>query len=191
MCCTSSWRAAFILWCCVFCLSLGHFFFVFFIIVFFFFKQKTEYEMRISDCSSAVCSSDRAARLEPTRHGYVNAVQVYPFTRGALYRLYAAPEQVSDIALQPGEKLVAVSAGDTVRWVVGDTTSGTGDEQQVHVLVKPVAPDLKTNLVITTDRRAYHLEMESTEGTYMASVSWHYPHEIGRASCRDRVGQYV
>ncbi|WP_137391923.1 P-type conjugative transfer protein TrbG [Rhodoligotrophos defluvii] len=124
-----------------------------------------------------VDAANKAARLEPTKHGYVNAVQVYPFTAGALYRLYAAPEQVSDIALQPGEKLVAVSAGDTVRWVVGDTTSGSGDEQQVHILVKPVAPDLETNLVITTDRRAYHLELESTERTYMASVSWHYPHD--------------
>src|SRR3546814_801584 len=124
-----------------------------------------------------VDAANQAARLEPTKDGYVNAVQVYPFTRGALYRLYAAPEQVSDIALQPGEKLVAVSAGDTVRWVVGDTTSGTDDDQQVHILVKPVAPDLKTNLVITTDRRAYHLEMESTKGTYMASVSWYYPND--------------
>lgn len=121
--------------------------------------------------------ANAAARLEPSKDGYVNAVQVYPFVPGALYRLYAAPEQVSDVALQAGEKLVAVSAGDTVRWVVGDTTSGTGDEQRVHILVKPVAPDLKTNLVITTDRRAYHLELESTEDTYMASVSWHYPHD--------------
>ncbi len=127
--------------------------------------------------TARVDAANMAARLEPTRDGYVNAMQVYPFTEGALYRLYASPEQVSDIALQPGEKLVAVSAGDTVRWVVGDTTSGTGDAQQVHVLVKPVAAGLKTNLVITTDRRAYHLELESTEATYMASVSWHYPHD--------------
>lgn len=121
--------------------------------------------------------ANAAARLEPSKDGYINAVQIYPFTKGALYRLYASPEQVSDIALQPGEELVAVSAGDTVRWVVGDTTSGTGERQQVHVLVKPVAPDLRTNLVITTDRRAYHLELESTEETYMASVSWYYPHD--------------
>src|SRR5579872_5070828 len=71
-----------------------------------------------------VDAANRAATREPTKDGYVDAVQVYPFSDGALYRLYAAPEQVSDIALQPGEALVAVSAGDTVRWVVGDTTSG-------------------------------------------------------------------
>lgn len=120
-------------------------------------------------------AANQAARQEPTKYGYINAVQVYPYTAGALYRLYAMPEQVSDIALQPGEKLIAVSAGDTVRWMVGDTTSGAGENAQVHILIKPTAPDLKTNLVITTDRRAYHLELESTTATYMAAISWHYP----------------
>lgn len=124
-----------------------------------------------------VAAANRAARLEPKMDGYVNAVQVYPFTPGALYRLYAAPDQVSDIALQPGEQLVAVSAGDTVRWVVGDTKSGSGVAEQVHILVKPITAGLKTNIVITTDRRAYHLEMESAERTYMAAVSWTYPHD--------------
>ena len=74
---------------------------------------------------------------EPTSDSYINAVQIYPFSDDALYRLYAAPQQVTDIALQPGETLSAISAGDTVRWAVGDTTSGNGQGRQVHVLVKP------------------------------------------------------
>src|SRR3546814_1787267 len=37
-------------------------------IYFFFFKQKTAYEMRISDWSSDVCSSDLARSLEPRFH---------------------------------------------------------------------------------------------------------------------------
>lgn len=119
--------------------------------------------------------ANKAAMQEPTKYGYVNAIQVYPYTEGALYRLYAAPERVSDIALQPGEKLTSVSAGDTVRWVIGDTVSGAGDSERTHVLVKPFAPGLKTNLVITTDRRAYHLQLESTENTAMAAISWTYP----------------
>ena len=109
------------------------------------------------------------------KDGYINAIQVYPYTRGALYQLYAAVNQVTDIALEPGEKLVSVSAGDTVRWVVGDTTSGEGKDAIVHILVKPIGADLDTNLVITTDRRTYHLEMHSSAATYMASVSWTYP----------------
>jgi type IV secretion system protein TrbG len=122
-----------------------------------------------------VDDANKAAIREPTRDGYVNAIQVYPYSDGALYRLYAAPEEVSDIALEPGETLTAISAGDTVRWVVGDTSSGTGAAKQVHVLVKPFAAGLKTNLVITTDRRSYHLQLESTDKTYMAALSWTYP----------------
>ena len=122
-----------------------------------------------------VDAANRAALLEPTKYGYVNAIQVYPFTDGALYRLYAAPEQVTDVGLQPGEKLLSVAAGDTVRWVVGNTTSGTGTTAQVHILVKPFAPGLTTNLVIMTDRRSYHLELDSTDHTSMAAISWTYP----------------
>ncbi|MDQ1153459.1 P-type conjugative transfer protein TrbG [Brevundimonas sp. SORGH_AS_0993] len=125
--------------------------------------------------TARVEAANRAATQEPSSAGYINAVQVYPWTEGALYRLYAAPERVSDIALQPGERLVAVSAGDTVRWVIGDTTSGVGDQQRVHVLVKPFAAGLSTNMVITTDRRAYHLALQSTDTTAMAAVSWTYP----------------
>jgi type IV secretion system protein VirB9 len=122
-----------------------------------------------------VVGANAAARIEPVKDGYINAIQVYPYTRGALYQLYAAVNQVTDIALEAGEKLVSVSAGDTVRWVVGDTSSGEGKDAQVHILVKPIGADLETNLIITTDRRTYHLEMRSSQSTYMASVSWTYP----------------
>lgn len=84
---------------------------------------------------------------------------------------------MSDIALQPGEALVSVAAGDTVRWIVGDTTSGSGANRRTHILVKPSAPGLKTNLVISTDRRVYHLALESTERTTMAALSWNYPQD--------------
>ena len=122
-----------------------------------------------------VAGANRDARIEPAKDGYINAIQVYPYTAGALYQVYAAVNQVTDIALEAGEKLVSVSAGDTVRWVVGDTTSGEGATAQVHILVKPIGAELETNLVITTDRRTYHLEFRSTDKTYMASVSWTYP----------------
>ncbi|MEQ9225746.1 MAG: P-type conjugative transfer protein TrbG [Parvibaculum sp.] len=124
-----------------------------------------------------VDAANKEALIEPVRDGYINAIQVYPFTEGALYQLYAAPERISDIALQPGEELIAVSAGDTVRWVIGDTVSGSGTGKRVHVLVKPFAAGLETNLVITTDRRAYHLALQSTEATAMAALSWTYPRD--------------
>jgi type IV secretion system protein VirB9 len=132
---------------------------------------------RSRDPQASITQAQLAARQEPTPEGYLNSMQVYTYLPGALYQLYTAPEHVTDIALQSGETLVVTAAGDTVRWVVGDTTSGVGDTQQVHVLVKPTQDGLQTNLVITTDRRTYHLECHSTAGTYMASVSWRYPQE--------------
>src|SRR6185295_4465430 len=120
-------------------------------------------------------AANAAAKIDPSSDGFINAIQVYPYTKGALYQLYGAVNQVTDITLEAGEKLVSVSAGDTVRWIVGDTTSGEGKTAQVHILVKPIGADLETNLVITTERRTYHLEMRSSASTYMASVSWTYP----------------
>jgi type IV secretion system protein VirB9 len=132
------------------------------------------------DPKERVTQANAAARIQPVRHGFINAVQVYPFSSGALYQVYAAPGQVMDVSLQQGEQLVGsgpVAAGDTVRWIVGDTESGTGNSKKVHILVKPTRPDIVTNLVINTDRRTYLMELRSTEKTYMASVSWQYPED--------------
>ena len=104
-------------------------------------KQKDERSPK-----ERIVGANAAARVDPVKDGYINAIQVYPYTKGALYQLYAAVNQVTDIALEPGEKLVSVSAGDTVRWVVGDTSSGEGKDAIVHILVKPIGADLETNL---------------------------------------------
>ncbi|EAU0154370.1 P-type conjugative transfer protein TrbG [Salmonella enterica subsp. enterica serovar Ruiru] len=128
-----------------------------------------------TDETVRVSRANAEARIAPTREGYVNAIQVWPFTDGALYQVYAAPGRVTVVSLQPGEELVTVAAGDTVRWIVGDTSSGSGEALRVNVLVKPIRSGLKTNLVITTSRRTYLLELTSTEKAWMASVSWDYP----------------
>jgi type IV secretion system protein VirB9 len=133
-----------------------------------------------NDPKIRVEQANAAARIQPSRAGYINAVQVYPFSDGALYQVYAAPGEITDIALQDGEQLVGsgpVAAGDTVRWIIGDTESGAGATKKTHIMVKPTRADLMTNLVINTDRRTYHLELRSTEKTYMASVSWLYPQD--------------
>jgi P-type conjugative transfer protein TrbG len=132
------------------------------------------------DPHARVDQANSAARVQPTRAGYLNAIQVYPWSDGALYQVYTAPGQITDIMLEAGEQLVGsgpVAAGDTVRWVIGDTESGTGAAKHIHILVKPTRPDLVTNLVIDTDRRTYHLELRSNEKTYMAAVSWLYPQD--------------
>lgn len=87
-----------------------------------------------------VSNANAAARVEPRREGYYNAIQVYPWSEGALYQVYAAPGQITDIALEHGERLSgegSIAAGDTARWIIGDTESGSGASRRVHVFVKP------------------------------------------------------
>ena len=102
----------------------------------------------------AIDAANASAAIQPHPDNYMNAIQIYPYATGALYQVYCAPDQVTDIALEAGEQLMSVSAGDTVRWVLGDTVSGTGEDAQVHILVKPIQSGLRTNLIITTSRRA-------------------------------------
>ena len=119
----------------------------------------------VSPNVARVAAANRAATQEPQAQAFVNAVQLFPFNDGAIYQVYTAPGAVTDIALQAGETLVAVAAGDTARWVIGDTTSGTGADKRTHILVKPFAAGLATNLVVTTDRRSYHLQLTATSRT--------------------------
>jgi P-type conjugative transfer protein TrbG len=131
--------------------------------------------------SARVENANAAARVQPRREGYYNAIQVYPWSEGALYQVYAAPGQITDIALEPGESLTGsgpIAAGDTARWIIGDTESGSGATRRVHVLVKPSRPDITTNLVITTDRRTYMLELRSGQKPYMPAVAWAYPQPV-------------
>jgi type IV secretion system protein VirB9 len=127
--------------------------------------------------AARINQANREARMTPTRDGFINAIQVWPYSEGALYQVYARPGHVTLVQLQAGEKLIDVSAGDTVRWIVGDSSSGSGATARPNLQIKPVRAGLKTNLVITTDRRIYLLELASTESAWMASVSWDYPQD--------------
>lgn len=124
-----------------------------------------------------VAAATHAATMKPTSAGFVAGAQVFPYNENVIFEGYVAPGLVTDLALQSGEALVAVASGDTARWAIGDTTSGSGSDRQTHVLVKPFAPGLATNLVITTDRRTYHVHLVSTRGTALSSMRWTYPQD--------------
>lgn len=140
-----------------------------------------------------VATANGAARVEPDPESFANAIQRYAYAPGALYQVYATPGKVTDIQLQDGERLAGsgpVAAGDTVRWMIGDTSSGSGASERVHVMIKPARSDIATNLVINTDRRTYYLELHATRGPWLAAVSWSYPEdELVALHAREAAGQ--
>lgn len=48
-----------------------------------------------ADPKVRVKQANAAARVQPVRTGFINAVQVYPFSGGALYQVYTAPGQIA------------------------------------------------------------------------------------------------
>lgn len=124
----------------------------------------------------AVRAANRRATRSPRSQGYINSIMTYDYMPGALYQIYCAPLCVTDVEFQTGEKIISVAAGDTLRWQVSRTYSGSVDRHE-HLLIKPIDQGLKNSLVVTTDRRTYHLILYSDADTYMASVTWRYPGE--------------
>jgi len=114
-----------------------------------------------------------------------NGAVVYTYIPNQLFRVYCQEERLVDIQLQPGEELIYIGGGDTVRWVVDKEISGSGAAKQWHVYVKPLKAGLMTNFVINTDKHTYHLELIATTW-YTPVISWVYPQEEKIALLRQK-----
>ena len=100
---------------------------------------------------------------------------LYSYGAG-LPTIVCAPLRVCIIELQPGEKIVGEpQIGDAVRWNLAPALYGRGEEATSVIVLKPQAPGLDTNLLVTTDRRAYYLRLISKPEDYMARVAFAYP----------------
>ncbi len=125
---------------------------------------------------AAVAYANQHATQQPSSHDFFNAMMRYGYMHGAMYTVYCAPMKITDLAFQPGERIVSTAAGDTLRWQLSQTYSGEGANMVQHILVKPNSGDLQNTLVVTTNRRVYHILLDSTKDcTYMVSVKWYYP----------------
>src|SRR6202142_276482 len=125
-----------------------------------------------------VVDANHKAAQAPGQSDYFNAIVQYAYEPGTLYQVYAEPMRITDIALEPGEKILGEPAsGDVVRWILALGKSMQNGVEQWHVYLKPTRPDLATNLAINTDRRSYLLELHSYADTFMAAIVWHYPDE--------------
>lgn len=85
--------------------------------------------------------------------------------------------QVCDIALQPGEEVNSVNAGDTSRWDIQMALSGQDGSSQYHILVKPFDVGLNTTLFIATSKRTYHIRLKSHSTQFMPAVGFIYPED--------------
>jgi type IV secretion system protein TrbG len=98
------------------------------------------------------------------------------FVFGAtLPTVVCAPFYVCDLVLQAGETVNDLNVGDSVRWQITPATQGAGEATITHVMIKPTDVGLITNLVITTNRRAYTIKLVSRAEDWMPRVGFSYP----------------
>jgi type IV secretion system protein VirB9 len=127
-----------------------------------------------------IADANQRARYEPMDGAFAQSLLVLPYHPGGLYRIYTAPDRLTDLQLQPGERLLAVTGADTARWQIEESVSGAGPTARVHLLVKPLQAWLTTTMIITTSKRAYHLDVTSDPTTALIAVAWHYAEEEQR-----------
>jgi P-type conjugative transfer protein TrbG len=105
---------------------------------------------------------------------------VFPFGQ-YMPTVTCAPLRACDIELEAGELVTGKPlAGDAVRWKVSKAESGAGDKRVTHVVVKPLDVNLDTNLIITTNKRTYHIRLYSSpnEADYVNRVGFYYPQDL-------------
>lgn len=133
--------------------------------------------------SKAVIDARKAALQEPVASSFVGAAAVHPYIQGAVYKVHTAPGALTTIALEPGEQIHELAAGDTSRWLIQEASSGRGAGTRPLLFIKPLQPKLTNNLTIATSKRVYHLDLEShAKGQYQTEIAWRYADAIPSTS---------
>jgi P-type conjugative transfer protein TrbG len=114
---------------------------------------------------------------------------LYSFGAG-LPTVVCAPLRVCMIELQAGEKMVGESQiGDSVRWNISPALYGTGDQATAVIVLKPQMPGLDTNLLVTTDRRAYYLRLISKAEDYVARIAFAYQDDDNNRRWKEQMAE--
>jgi P-type conjugative transfer protein TrbG len=102
---------------------------------------------------------------------------LYTYGSG-LPTVVCAPLRVCVVELEAGERVVGEPhIGDAVRWIIAPAGAGQSDSVTPMIVLKPKQAGLDTNLLVTTDRRAYYLRLISKPEEYLARVAFAYPED--------------
>jgi P-type conjugative transfer protein TrbG len=144
-------------------------------------------DLYFSDKNPTLTPQEKAAIAIAEKWKNPRAKSIAPVTgpNGSIKFLYGAQQpsivcavlQVCDVALQAGEQVNSINLGDTARWTVEPAVTGSGAGEVQHLIIKPLDVGLETSMVVTTNRRSYHLRLRSHRSQYMPQVAFTYPEE--------------
>ncbi|MCD5327932.1 TrbG/VirB9 family P-type conjugative transfer protein [Chromobacterium piscinae] len=108
---------------------------------------------------------------------------IFPFGE-YMPKLVCGTLRACDVELEPGEKVMGDVRGDTKLWDIDKGKSMIDENQDkvvTHVIFKPKLNGIKSNVIIFTNRRTYHIELISPQtegGAYMNRVGFYYPNKL-------------
>lgn len=104
---------------------------------------------------------------------------IFPFGQ-KMPKLTCSPTRACDVQMQPGEKVKKVILGDSVNWTWDAAESVERGAVVQHVVFQPRDNNVESNVIVTTDRRTYHVKLYAPkqEGVYLNRVGFYYPQEL-------------
>lgn len=149
--------------------------------------EKDMADLYFSEKNPILSKQERQALAIANQWKGHNSIGMAPIQgkNGAVSYLFGAEQpsivcavlQVCDVALQAGEQVNSINLGDTARWTIEPAITGSGETEVQHIIIKPMDVGLETSLVVTTNRRTYHLRLRSHRKEYMPQVVFTYPDE--------------
>lgn len=114
---------------------------------------------------------------------------IFPFGQ-AMPKLTCSPSRACDIEMEPGEVPRKVILGDQQNWTWEGADSIEKGKTVNHIVVQPKDNDVESNLIITTDRRTYHIKLYAPkkEGVYLNRLGFYYPEQLV-SSWEDKMGR--
>lgn len=151
----------------------------------------TQQPIEISPKERAALDIARAWRENPDKPRRASDGTVMYLFGATMPTLICKPLQVCIIRLQPGEMVNDIHVGDSARWHISYTMTGSGPSATTNLIVKPSDSGLVTNVIVPTDRRTYTIQLKSARHEWMPAIAFDYPddHQATLAAFYQRQGR--
>lgn len=141
------------------------------------------YLLLVPGISSAFARSGEGLAVETYKktgkapYIYDSGLVRIPFGHGQP-TIVTAIGRITDVELEPGEKVWKASLGDVTSWEIAVIKAGDPKNPTRHVVIKPLKEGLFTNMLIYTDRRTYFMNLQSTKSRYVLQIRFWYPDDL-------------
>lgn len=118
--------------------------------------------------------------VKPDFETFSGGPVTYDFVPFRQYQIFVAPNQQTDVILQPGEQIMGKPVmGDNKYFYLTNEFSRVHGQPTVNLFLTATVAGQETNITIITDRRTYRFVVSSYRHTYMPIVQYDYRFEDG------------